>query len=89
MANTHTHTETGTTPKQIPDDMYLRQVAGTHPTQPDFTFHSADESTIYSPFRGGNAILHAFKEKVNFSQKKQDLRPINSPFLQAGTPPPL
>lgn len=28
--------------------------------------------------------MDAFKEKVDFSQKKQDLRPINSPFLQAG-----
>jgi hypothetical protein len=34
--------------------------------------------------RGGNAILAPFKEKVDFSQKKQDLRPINSPFLQVG-----
>jgi len=53
-------------------------------SQPGDIFAFADDGTIYSPFKGGNALLDAFKEKVDFSQKKQDLRPINSPFLQAG-----
>jgi len=68
-------------PKSIPDDMYQRQVI-THAqaSQPDL-YACADDGIIYSPFKGGNAILSAFKEKVDFSQKKQDLRPINSPFL--------
>lgn len=73
------------TPKTIPDDMYQRQVVAhaQMPLQGDL-FACADDGIIYSPFKGGNAILDAFKEKVDFSQKKQDLRPINSPFLEAG-----
>lgn len=48
--------------------------------KPKRTAHAA----IIINNRGGNAILAPFKEKVDFSQKKQDLRPINSPFLQVG-----
>jgi hypothetical protein len=75
------------TPKAIPDDMYQRQVVA-HAQMPQACqgdlFACAEDGIIYSPFKGGNAILAPFKEKVDFSQKKQDLRPINSPFLQVG-----
>jgi hypothetical protein len=71
------------------DDMYQRQVCsanhqlGNSISDPFGHFSHADVGTIYSPFRGGNAMVDAFKEKVDFSQKKQELKPINSPFLQA------
>jgi hypothetical protein len=89
----HTERELGVlrsnqpTPKAIPDDMYQRQVVA-HAQMPQACqgdlFACAEDGIIYSPFKGGNAILAPFKEKVDFSQKKQDLRPINSPFLQVG-----
>jgi hypothetical protein len=71
----------------VVDDMYQRQVCGAnHPvgSMAD-VWVNAEGGTIYSPFRGGNAMIEAFTDKVDLSQKKQALKPTNSPFLQAGT----
>jgi len=71
------------------DDMYLRQV-GMHGQPCGQNMSISDLETqleleqqgiIYSPFRHGNTLVDAFKEKIDFSQRKHDLRPINSPYL--------
>jgi len=41
----------------------------------------AQQGVIYSPFRGGNTAVEAFKEKIDFAAQKKELKRINSPYL--------
>lgn len=69
----------------VVDDMYQRQVCSANHQVGSLgdPWVNAEGGTIYSPFRGGNAMIEAFTDKVDLSQKKQALKPTNSPFLQA------
>lgn len=65
------------------DDMYLRQVAQNqyHLNNQLLQEQCAQQGVIYSPFRGGNTAVEAFKEKIDFKEQKTALKKINSPYL--------
>jgi len=65
------------------DDMYLRQVAQNqcHLNSQALQEQFAQQGVIYSPFRGGNTAVEAFKEKIDFKEQKTALKKINSPYL--------
>eukprot|EP01090_Pellita_catalonica_P019994 TRINITY_DN6955_c0_g1_i1.p1 TRINITY_DN6955_c0_g1~~TRINITY_DN6955_c0_g1_i1.p1 ORF type:complete len:399 (+),score=62.96 TRINITY_DN6955_c0_g1_i1:98-1294(+) len=44
--------------------------------------------SIFDPFKTGNQPVEAFREKIDFSQKRQDLKQINSPWLPANSAVP-
>jgi len=80
--------EEGPKTPAVVDDMYQRQVSSANhqlgsAMGENNPWVNAEGGTIYSPFRGGNAMIGAFTDKVDLSQKKQALKPTNSPFLQA------
>ena len=65
------------------DDMYLRQVAQNqyHQYHQALQEQCAQQGVIYSPFRGGNTAVEAFKEKIDFKERKTALKKIDSPYL--------
>eukprot|EP01087_Luapelamoeba_hula_P020906 TRINITY_DN720_c5_g1_i1.p1 TRINITY_DN720_c5_g1~~TRINITY_DN720_c5_g1_i1.p1 ORF type:complete len:454 (+),score=80.11 TRINITY_DN720_c5_g1_i1:357-1718(+) len=73
------------------DDMYFRSVnnINVHAVQP-FQVHQqtlAQSGVIYSPFRGGNTAVEAFKEKIDLRDKRDSLKKTHSPFLPPGQQP--
>lgn len=66
------------------DDMYRRQVyqsqmLAPHGTVPQVPIADGGipTSDIYSPFRSGNAMVNAFKEKIDFAEVASQLKPAS------------
>ncbi|KAL6077841.1 BZIP domain-containing protein [Balamuthia mandrillaris] len=57
------------------DDMFFRQFLLPNT---EFDWNDSFGDAIYSPFRSGNNHHSAFKEKIDLSQRKQELKQISS-----------